>query len=162
LALGVGEGGIGLGPARQTDAANPPEHLIPRNAPALFNLGAHEFTVLFHDGRVAADPAQPSGIRTPMGEEMLTGFSGILSAQTVLPGCAAEAMAGQFSENDAARAVRIGVITGEGGSWDILAKRVTTFPEYRVRFSAAYHEIAQGRAVSFTDISNAIAAFIAY
>ena len=35
LSLGMGEGGIGLGPQRRVDPANAPEQRIPRNAPAL-------------------------------------------------------------------------------------------------------------------------------
>ena len=35
-------------------------------------------------------------------------------------------------------------------------------PEYRQRFEAVYPEIAAGREIAFTDISNAIAAFIAF
>jgi len=56
LSLGLGEGGIGLGPERTPDPDNLPEQRVPRNAPALFNLGAHEFTVMSHDGRIEADP----------------------------------------------------------------------------------------------------------
>ena len=52
LSLGIGDGGIGLGTARVADPENMPEQRIPRNAPGLFNLGAQEFTVMFHDGRV--------------------------------------------------------------------------------------------------------------
>ena len=48
VSLGIGDGGIGLGPARIADVNNPPQKRVPRNAPALFNLGASEFTTLFH------------------------------------------------------------------------------------------------------------------
>ncbi|MEL6684848.1 MAG: cytochrome-c peroxidase, partial [Pseudomonadota bacterium] len=40
LSLGIGDGGVGLGPKRVADPDNMPEQRIPRNAPALFNLGA--------------------------------------------------------------------------------------------------------------------------
>ncbi|MEL6586740.1 MAG: cytochrome-c peroxidase, partial [Pseudomonadota bacterium] len=62
LSLGLGEGGVGVGPDRVLDPKNPPEQRIPRNAPALWNLGAHEFTVLFHDGRIEETE---DGLRTP-------------------------------------------------------------------------------------------------
>ncbi|TYB85070.1 cytochrome-c peroxidase [Oceaniovalibus sp. ACAM 378] len=162
LALGVGEGGIGLGPDRRADPDNPPEERIPRNSPALFNLGAREMTVLFHDGRVQADASRPSGMRTPMEDEMLTGFSGVLSAQTMFPVLSADEMAGHYSENDVAQAVRLGMITGSHGAWDILSARVAAIPEYRQRFDQVYPEIAAGRDIGFTDISNAIAAFVAF
>ena len=40
LSLGIGEGGIGIGPERRPDSADLPEQRIPRNAPALWNVGA--------------------------------------------------------------------------------------------------------------------------
>ena len=55
--LGLGDSGIGLGPERVADADNLPEQRIPHNAPALWNLGAVEFTRQFHDGRLEEDPA---------------------------------------------------------------------------------------------------------
>jgi cytochrome c peroxidase len=162
VSLSLGEGGIGLGPKRHPDPQNLPEQRIPRNAPALFNLGATQFTVLFHDGRIEADATRPSGIRTPLEDEMTLGFSGVLSAQTMFPVLSPDEMAGHYSENDVAKAVRQGRITGLGGGWDIIAKRVAALPAYKNQFSAVYPEIAAGRPIAFTDISNAIAAFIAF
>lgn len=162
VSLALGEGGIGLGPDRKPDPENMPELRIPRNAPALFNLGAHEFTALFHDGRIEADPARPSGIRTPLGEDMMTGFDSVLSAQTMFPVLSGDEMAGHYSENDVSQAVRRGVITGPGGAWDIIAHRVAAIPVYQQGFQAINPDIAAGRDVAFTDISNAIAAFVAF
>ncbi|SIN85869.1 cytochrome-c peroxidase [Vannielia litorea] len=162
LSLGMGEGGIGLGPDRVADPANYPTEFIPRNAPALFNLGATQVTVLFHDGRIEVDPARTSGFRTPMGEDMEVGFSGILSAQTMFPVLSADEMAGHVKENDIAKAVRSGRITGPGGAWDIIARRVEGAGDYQQRFEAVYPEVAAGRPLHFTDISNAIAAFMAF
>ncbi|MGI1663759.1 cytochrome-c peroxidase [Palleronia sp. KMU-117] len=162
LSLGLGEGGVGLGPARKADPANLPEQRIPRNSPALFNLGAHEVTVMFHDGRIETDPARPSGLRTPLEDEMVAGFANLLSAQTMFPVLSPDEMAGHYQENDVSKAVRQGRITGDGGAWDIISDRVAAIPEYRQRFEAVYPEIAAGRDIGFTDISNAIAAFIAF
>ncbi|SDY68464.1 cytochrome-c peroxidase [Citreimonas salinaria] len=162
LSLGMGEGGSGVGPDRIGEPANPPEERIPRNAPGLWNLGAHEFTVLFHDGRIEADPARPSGLRTPMGVEMEQGFSGVLSAQTMFPVLSDDEMAGHYSENEVSKAARMGRITGEGGAWAILSERVAAIPEYTDRFARVDPEIAAGRAIHFTDISDAIAAFMAH
>lgn len=161
LPLGIGEGGIGLGPERHVDPENPPEERIPRNAPALFNLGAAEFTRMFHDGRVEVDATRPSGMRTPMEDEMLIGFSGVLSAQTMFPVLSQDEMAGHYSENDVSQAVRMGRITGEGGAWDLLSDRVAAIDAYGAMFRAAYPDIAARRDIAFTDISNAIASFIA-
>ena len=162
LSLGLGEGAVGLGPERHVTAQNTPEQRLPRNATALFNLGAREFTVLFHDGRIAADETRPSGIRTPMDEEMVTGFSGILSAQTMFPVLSADEMAGHYGENDVAKAVRSGRITGPGGAWDLIARRVGAIPDYAVRFKAVYPHVQTAEDIGFTDISNAIAAFMAF
>nr|MCU0911704.1 cytochrome-c peroxidase [Paracoccaceae bacterium] len=160
LSLGMGEGGRGLGPDRVADPANLPEQRIPRNSPALFNLGAREFTVMFHDGRIEADPSRPSGLRTPLEDEMVAGFASLLSAQTMFPVLSSDEMAGHYSENEVSRAVRQGLITGDGGAWSLISARIDAIPEYRALFETAYPEIAAGREVRFTDISNAIAAFI--
>jgi cytochrome c peroxidase len=157
VSLGIGDGGIGLGPDRKVDVNNLPDHRIPRNAPALFNLGASEFTGFFHDGRLEVDASRPSGIRTPLGTDMEQGFANLLSAQTMFPVLSGAEMAGQYSENDVAKAVRMGVLTGPGGAWDILAQRVENLPEYRAKFDPI---IGADAAIHFTDISDAIAAFV--
>ena len=162
LSLGLGEGGLGLGPDRVPDPENLPEQRIPRNAPALFNLGAREFTRMFHDGRIEEDLARPAGLRTPMEDEMVMGFSSVLSAQSMFPVLSPDEMAGHYSENEISRAVRQGFITGEGGAWELIAARVSDIPEYRQKFEAVYPEIAEGRSIGFSDISNAIAAFIEF
>ena len=158
VALGIGDGGIGLGPDRRVDPDNPPEQRIPRNAPALFNLGAEEFTTFFHDGRLERDDSRPSGLRTPLGAEMETGFASALSAQTMFPVLSADEMAGHYSENDVSQAVRQGLITGPGGAWDILTKRVAAIPNYAERFE----DIIGPRDIHFTDISDAIAQFVEF
>lgn len=156
--LGLGDGGVGLGPNRAPDPNNPPEQRIPRNSPALFNLGATEFTSFFHDGRLQADPTRPSGIRTPLGAEMEQGFASVLAAQTMFPVLSGDEMAGHYSENDVAQAVRQGFITGPGGAWAILSDRVASIPTYREAFT----KVIGTRDIAFTDMSNMIAAFIAF
>ncbi len=162
VSLPIGDGGIGLGPERVIDPNNPPEERIPRNSPALFNLGAHEFTVMFHDGRLEADPTHPSGLRSPMDGDMADGFASVLSAQTMFPVLSRDEMAGSFRENDVAMAVRQGRIAGAGGAWDLLARRVGDVPEYAGRFSHVYPHVTLGEDIAFTDISNALAAFMAF
>lgn len=157
VSLALGEGGIGLGPDRRVDPNNPPEQRIPRNAPALFNLGAKQFSSLFHDGRVEADPQFRSGLRTPLEEEMVEGFNSVLSAQAMFPVLSGDEMSGHYSENDVSKVVRQGFLAQSGGAWDILAKRVNDIPEYRQMFD----EIIGKRPVLFTDISNMLADFIA-
>lgn len=159
LSLGMGDGATGLGPDRRPDPENLPEQRIPRNAQALFNLGATEFTHLFHDGRLEADPARPSGLRTPLEDEMVQGFSGALSAQNMFPVLSPDEMAGHYGESDVSTAVRRGMLTGAGGAWDIVARRVAAIPAYRAAFDGV---IGAGTPIRFTDISNALAAFIAW
>ncbi|MEO1421657.1 MAG: cytochrome c peroxidase [Pseudomonadota bacterium] len=161
VSLSFGEGGVGLGPERRMDPDNLPEQRIPRNAPGLFNLGAHEFTVMFHDGRLEVDPDRPGGMRTPLEADMVAGFDSVLSAQTMFPVLSADEMAGHYGENDVAKAVRLGRITGPGGAWDIIAGRVREIEEYVAHFATVEPEIAAGREIAFTDISNVIADFMA-
>lgn len=162
VALGIGDGGIGLGPERRVDPKNPPEQRIPRNAPPLFNLGHRSIHTLFADGRIERDDTRPSGLRTPLEDDMVAGFDGILSAQTMFPVLSPDEMAGHYAENDIAKAVRQGFLTGEGGAWDLISRRVEAIPAYAEMFAEVYPGIADGRPVAFTDISNAIAAFIGF
>ena len=162
VSLSLGDGGIGLGPDRVADPENMPQERIPRNSPALFNLGAHEFRSLFHDGRLEADATRPGGLRTPMDADMVSGFASALSAQTMFPVLSRDEMAGSHRENDVARAVRQGLITGPGGAWDLIGKRVAGVPDYADKFKAVYPHIKGPDDVAFTDISNAIAAFMGF
>ncbi len=162
LSLGIGEGGKGLGPQRVVTAENTPEQRIPRHSTALFNVGAKEFTVMFHDGRIEADPTRPSGVRTPLDGDMVAGFASILSAQTMFPVLSADEMAGHYQENDISQAVRQGLITGEGGAWDLIARRVGGIAAYARAFVDVYDHVESPAQIGFTDISNAIAAFVAF
>ncbi|WP_372834534.1 cytochrome-c peroxidase [Puniceibacterium confluentis] len=161
LSLSLGDGGIGLGPDRVADPQNPPEARVPRNAPALFNLGAHEFTRLFHDGRIEVDATRATGFRTPLEDDMVSGFASLLSAQTMFPVLSADEMAGHLQENEVSRAVRQGLLTGPGGAWDLIARRVAAVPGYAAQFARTYPRIQTPEDIGFTDISNAIAAFMA-
>jgi cytochrome c peroxidase len=162
VSLDIGEGGIGLGPARHPDPKDLPERRVARNAPSLFNLGAKSFTILFVDGRIQADKTRPSGLRTPLEDEMVRGFASVLSAQTMFPVLAQDEMAGNAMENHVSKLVREGRVTGPGGAWDALAARIAAIPAYRAMFAKVYPGIAAGRPIAFTDISNAIAAFVAF
>ena len=152
LSLGLGDGGVGLGAERRADPENPPERRIPRNAPALFNLGFPEFDTFFHDGRLEADPDRPGGIRTPLGADMVEGFASALSAQAMFPVLSPDEMAGHGGESDVSRLVRQGLLAHEGGAWEAIAARVEAVP--------AYAE-ALGTPVRFTAVADALAAFTA-
>jgi cytochrome c peroxidase len=53
LPCSIGEGARGLGPARRLDSSS---RLIPRNSPALFNMGLEGVNSLFWDNRVHINP----------------------------------------------------------------------------------------------------------
>jgi cytochrome c peroxidase len=149
LSLGLGDGAHGLGIERRVDQANPPERRIPRNSPALFNLGFPEFTVFFHDGRLEA---RPDGIRTPLGGDMVEGFASALSAQAMFPVLSPDEMAGHGGESDVSRLVRQGLLAHQGGAWDAIAARVEAVPSYAE---------ALGTPLRFAAVADALAAFVA-
>ncbi|MEN8888642.1 MAG: cytochrome c peroxidase [Celeribacter marinus] len=157
LSLGMGEGGVGLGPARVLDPDNPPEHRVPRNAPALYNLGAHEYTTMFHDGRVELVDGT---LHVPIEDPFFDQVNGLLATQAAFPVLSPDEMAGQVNENAISKAVRKGRFSGEGGAWDLIASKVASIPAYPPLFWDAYPD-TKTRDIRFADISNAIAAFIA-
>ena len=159
VALAVGEGGAGLGPARHGQADYAARAHVPRNAPALFNLGAAEFTILFHDGRVARDPAARMGFAMPAGATLERPLPSTLAAQALMPVTSPEEMAGAPGENDIADLIEQGRIRGQNGAWQHLTERVEAIPSYRRRFDAV---IGPDEPLHITDIASAIAAFIAH
>ncbi len=159
VSLSLGDGASGLGPDRRVDQANPPEQRLPRNAPALFNLGEPEFQVMFHDGRLEFDATRPNNIRTPLGDAMAEGFDSVLAAQAMFPVLSADEMAGHYSENPISEAVRLGHLSLPGGAWDQIAERVAMIPEYRSRFDQV---LGEGEPITFADIGNVIADFIVF
>ncbi|WP_254868492.1 cytochrome-c peroxidase [Phaeobacter sp. HF9A] len=159
VSLGIGEGGLGLGPERKANPANHPEERIPRNAPGLWNLGAAQFTVMFHDGRLEGHPDFPNGLRTPLGEDMVAGFDDALAAQAMFPVLSPDEMAGHYSENEVAEAVRLGQLSTPGGAWDRIAARVEAIPDYRARFDTV---LGAGAPITFAEIANAMADFIRF
>ncbi len=162
LSLPIGEGGVGVGDKRHFPTnANIPEQRIGRNSPALFNLGAAEFTALFHDGRLEEDLNKPTGFRTPLDADMAKEFQGAISAQAMFPVLSGDEMAGQYSENEISKTVRIGILTGPNGAWQKIADRVAAIPEYQRLFNELNKNGSDQNPIRFTDIANAIADFIA-
>ncbi len=162
VSLTIGEGGKGLGPDRRyVFGDNAPEQRIGRHAPNLFNLGASEFRTLFHDGRLEIEGTRVSGFRTPLEDDMVNNFDGVLSAQAMFPVLSGDEMAGHYNENEIAKTVRIGILTGPNGAWKKLTNRIAEIPEYRDLFRQAYNITAPNRPIVFTDIANAISDFVA-
>ena len=155
LSLPVGEGGRGLGVTRDTGiGADAIHERVPRNAPAVFNLGAREFTRMFDDGRVEKDPDSPSGFRTPAGTALPTGLENALAAQAMFPVTSATEMAGQMGENAQADAGAEGNLPQV---WQIVADKLRANDEYVALFESAY---SIGRdEITFVHAANAIAAF---
>jgi len=159
LSLGIGEGGAGVGPDRT--AGEGPDRIrkrIPRNAQALWNLGAKDIRVMFHDGRLTPADYYDNDFDSPAQEWLPEGLSGILAAQALFPLASQFEMAGDPRENEAAgRAYeRIDYI------WPILAKRVRIIPEYGEMFVAAFDDVARPEEVTIVHVANALAAFQAF
>ena len=157
LSLGIGEGGSGLGPERTPgEGSDRIRKRIPRNAPALWNLGHKEVRVLFHDGRLEVSDLYGTGFDSPAGERLPQGLDSPLAAQSLFPMTAQFEMAGNPSENEVAGAVQGRI----DRAWPILAKRVRTIPEYGRLFVEAFDHIDRPDEVTIVEIGNALAAFI--
>lgn len=158
LSLGIGEGGVGVGPQRHPGTGESRiKKRVPRNASALWNLGARTFTVLFHDGRLAIADDFDNGFNTPAEEWLPHGLETVLGTQAIFPMTAQFEMAGNPKENEVAGALhdRIDAV------WPILAKRVRVIPEYGEMFVETFDNIDSPEDVTISHIGEALAAFIA-
>ncbi len=158
LSLGIGEGGKGVGPKRTTGSG--PDRIakrIPRNAPALWNLGHQSVDILFHDGRLSVSDLYGNGFNSPAEEWLPAGLETIVAAQALFPLVAQFEMAGNPKENEIAGAVHDRI----DAAWPILAKRVRTLPAYGDMFVDAFETVQTPEDVTIVDIGNAIGAFIA-
>ncbi len=109
LSVSIGTGGSGTGAARQLAGG----HLIPRNAPPLFNRGLPEVRRMFWDSRLARNVGQRPGLITPepalngpnpQAAEIVAQLDSALAAQALFPLTSREEMRGQPGENDLADA----------------------------------------------------------
>ncbi len=157
LSLGIGEGGVGVGPRRVNGVGDDAiTKRIPRNAPAFWNLGAKEIRVLFHDGRLSKSDLYDNGFNSPAEEWLPKGLTNLLSAQALLPLTAQFEMAGNPKENEIAGAVHDRI----DKAWPIIAKRIRTIPEYAEGFIEAFENIQNPAEVTIVEIAEALAAFI--
>ena len=158
LSLSVGEGGIGLSVTRNTGLEEDAiKERVPRNTPMLFNLGAKEYTTMFHDGRLSVDTTEPSGFKSPAGDNLPNGLENLLAAQAMFPVTSAVEMAGEAHENN-----DIGVPASEQnllGVWDGLVRRLREIPEYVELFAEVFEEVTQPDDITYVHAANAIAAF---
>lgn len=155
-ALGLGEGAIGSGVQRTSENAF--RERLPRNAPALWNVGARANSTLFHDGRIELDTAVrlPNSIKSPAGKRLPSGLHNTLAAQALFPPLSPVEMAGQPNENPVADAVAAGMTEL---AWDILADRLKSTPGYVERFIDVFDEVESAADVSMAQAANALAAF---
>ncbi|MEE4121054.1 MAG: cytochrome c peroxidase [Paracoccaceae bacterium] len=157
LSLGIGEGGTGVGPERTAGIGESRiAKRIPRNAPALWNLGHRDIRVLFHDGRLEVSDLYGNGFNSPAQEWLPQGLPDIVAAQALLPMASQFEMAGNTGENEVIGAVHDRVDYG----WPILAKRVRTIPAYGAAFVAAFERIDAPAQVSIVEIATALSHFI--
>ena len=157
LSLGVGEGGVGLGTKRTTGTGNDRiKKRIPRNAPGLWNLGAKEVRVLFHDGRLSVSDIYQNGFNSPAEEWLPNGLNNILAAQAIFPLVAQFEMAGNPKENEVAGAVHDRIDAG----WPIVAKRVRTIPTYTQQFTQLFDDIESAENITIVHIANALGEFM--
>ena len=157
LSLGIGEGGKGLGPERVfSEPGNTQNRRVPRHSPALFNVGAREFTTLFHDGRVSMAPSDASGFNTPAEEFLPASLATVASVQALFPMLSAVEMTGQTSENPVARAL----LRRQDYAWAVLVERIRTTSGYAPLFRDAFPDIEKPDDISITHIANAIGAFV--
>ncbi|MEO0990703.1 MAG: cytochrome c peroxidase, partial [Pseudomonadota bacterium] len=152
LALGIGEGGNGFGTERRTE--QPVTGRIPRNAPALFNIGARAFRNLFHDGRVEMHP--DGSVVSPFEGDLPEGLTSALSVQAMFPVLSPAEMAGQAGENPVADAV---FAEDDELAWRLLADRLRKAPAYVELFGDAFADIERPDDITYVHAAEALAAF---
>ncbi len=157
LALGVGEGGVGLGAERTTGSGKTLIHeRVPRNAPALFNAGHREIDMMFHDGRLAKGDRYGNGFVSPAKEKLPKGLNHIAAAQASFPVTSATEMAGQPGDNEIAGPMKDRMDHG----WALLAERIQSIPGYLPLFVDAYPDVQAADDIAFVHIANAIGDFV--
>ena len=157
LSLGIGEGGSGIGKKRVAqDGETRIRKRIPRNAPALWNLGARDISILFHDGRLEVSDIYGNGFNSPAQEWLPDGLDNILAAQALFPLTARFEMSGDPEENEVSGAVNDRI----DNAWPIIAKRVRTIPAYGAMFAQAFDTVNSPQDVTIVEIANALAAFM--
>lgn len=157
LSLGIGEGGVGLGPNRTPGAGeNKIRSRIARNAPALWNIAHKSITNVFHDGRLSISDIYGNGFNSPAAHSLPQGLETIAAAQALFPLTAQFEMAGDPNENEIANAAQDRI----DAAWPLIAKRVQSIPKYARLFEAAFDDIETAQDLNIMHIGNALGAFI--
>jgi cytochrome c peroxidase len=116
---------------------------------------------MFHDGRVAVNPSQPSGFDSPAGGLLPVGLENVLAAQAMFPVTSPTEMAGQPTENPIANAAAAPADLPL--VWELLAARLRDpLNNYSDLFIAAFADVTVPADIQFFHAANAIAAFEAF
>ncbi len=152
LSLSTGEGGSGLGPAREAGTI---VERVPRNAPPLFGLGAKEFKFVFHDRRIQVTEDR---FVTPAGDLLPEGLENALAAQAMFPVTSATEMAGlpDQLENEIAPHAEIEDFPS---IWNALAQRLRNIDDYVAQFVDVFDDVNSAEDITYVHAANAIAAF---
>lgn len=142
LPLPIGEGGEGLGDSRVSSRSS---QTIPRNSPALFNLGHSEMKALFWDGRVSYDrigetyetPSKVLNGDYPERYDITEALGSALAAQALFPPLSHAEMRGAKGSNDVADA------DSDEDAWSVIMKRLISDKKYLQLFSKAYKGIKE-------------------
>jgi cytochrome c peroxidase len=157
LSLGIGEGGVGVGPDRTPGQGDSRvKKRIPRNAQGLWNIGAKAQTILMHDGRIAVGDTYENEFDTPAEEWLPTGFDDLLAVQAIFPMVAQFEMTGNLRENEIVGAVHDRV----DNAWRIIEERVRSVEGYRTLFVESSDTITTPADINITHIGNALGAFM--
>ena len=157
LSLGFGEGGAGIGAERHAPRGSGSiKRRMPRNSPALFNLGALEFRTLFHDGRVSVDDLYGNEFNTPAEEYLPRGLDSLLAAQALFPLVGEIEMAGAPEENEVSASLTERIDYG----WPLIVDRIRGIPEYRRLFAEAFGGIETAGDIRIEHVGNAIGEFV--
>ena len=151
LSLSVGTGGTGVGPER---AEGDYPGFIPRHALDLYNRGDSGWTRLFWDARVEADA--DGALRTPLGDALPAGLSGVLAAQALFPLLDRAEMLGQPGDTDVLGAPNgLALLDAPDAVFAGLVTRLTETPAYGPLLDAA----ANGAPPDIALVANALAAW---
>ena len=165
VSLPLGEGAIGVGRSRRVDdlsdlTRKAIRFRVPRNTPALFNLGARSFTALQWDGRIKEAPHDPAGFDTPAEEYLPHGLTSVLAAQALFPMVSALEMLGDGNENDIAKLMEDTAELGRPKAWAAIARRVGSVEGYVPLFTRAFEDVTGPDDIRIIHIANALAEFI--
>jgi len=167
LSLGLGEGGKFIGIMRTTGegslasngADNAVKRRIGRHAPALFNLGAQEFTNMGWGG---VHEVTDGKFNFPGVIELTKPVDNILAAQALFPIINQNEMLGHPGENDAINAT-VAPLPGQTRkftpNWNVYLGRLKANTEYVNMFKAAFSDVTSSDKITISHYANAVSAF---